>query len=219
MSERTWPNWNSLPKIISRSSPATPIHVWKDVAQLKPGNVMAGLISIIPIHVWKDVAQLKPVERAAFMSLHSNYPCLKGRGPIETWPAGWVIATTPSSAYPCLKGRGPIETRRLWLPRPATSYDPIHVWKDVAQLKLSQLPQSEIEKAAIHVWKDVAQLKHPGFGWGHPGGPAIHVWKDVAQLKPGQLSIQWSRQFPIHVWKDVAQLKRFKPARKGIKSI
>ena len=38
-----------------------------------------------------------------------RYPCLKGRGPIETHFAQG--GDKPDSHYPCLKGRGPIETQ------------------------------------------------------------------------------------------------------------
>ena len=133
MSERTWPNWNVW--YFSCLPDRRPyFHVWKDVAQLKRPLSAGGLPSRWrDFHVWKDVAQLKPFRRQGnFIHIGKAFPCLKGRGPIET--AVTYPAFSLESWFPCLKGRGPIETviRTVFA---EFVFDHFHVWKDVAQLK------------------------------------------------------------------------------------
>ena len=87
-----------------------------------------------------------------------DYPCLRRRGPIETWLRVISIRLRKSS-YPFLLRSGPIETSDKAFHN-RTLRDPIHVWEDVAQLKHGT-GNNRVNslRITIHVWEDVAQLK------------------------------------------------------------
>ena len=97
----------------------------------------------------------------------------------KTWPNWNDLINSETneedpSIYPCLKRRGPIETQAHKILE-VVKIIAIHVWKDVAQLKL-RLKDSvyPVGYLAIHVWKDVAQLKlrsiwwFPAIDWTYP---------------------------------------------------
>ena len=231
-----------------------PIHVWKDVAQLKPWQYTNSIIErLLSIHVWKDVAQLKHylcfvIHPESYRSIH----VWKDVAQLKPRLLNFLFIT--QGFYPCLKGRGPIETtiqssihffsfqlsmsEKTWPNWNASICClvkiwniSIHVWRDVAQLKQrpvnsfaepviypclkgrgpietrSLLCNSRI-RCPIHVWKDMAQLKHVPRSCHMLDQLPIHVWRDVAQLK--RLVTAFSGEFTrsIHVWRDVAQLKR-----------
>ena len=164
MSEKTWPNWNaclyeqikllSVPyPCLKRRGPietlsnidscahSRAIHVWKDVAQLKPCSALGthticilsmsektwpnwnqdGILRFClynqSIHVWKDVAQLKLIA-ARFTVQKKNALSMSEK----TWPNwnlfwGGLHPLYLILYYPCLKRRGPIETRNSLYPQ------------------------------------------------------------------------------------------------------
>ena len=154
MSEKTWPNWNTGGSDSPRSSSSS-IHVWEDVAQLKPGSSLRPPEARGAIHFCWEVAQLKPDRNKRQENDSEPYPCLRRRGPIETLKLREVLQTLYSihvwkdvaqlkhkiglhpfalTTYPCLKGRGPIET--VLCISISLMLLSIHVWKDVAQLNV-----------------------------------------------------------------------------------
>ena len=163
MSEKTWPNWNLFLPFPKINSVSPYFHVWKDVAQLKHhGYALAGKPGFFfaDFHVWKDVAQLKRQVLLGFLD--------------------WDL-----SIFPCLKRRGPIETPQSF-PILVPLSSNFHVWKDVAQLKHQIRDRiTPTMNHNFHVWKDVAQLKPVGdsLRFISVGYLDFHVWKDVAQLK------------------------------------
>ena len=106
MSERTWLHWNFInsPMMSSPSILSMSERTW--------------------LH-WN-----LPVDFRCWDKL-LHYPCLKGRGSIET--IYLLRYRLLRISYPCLKGRGSIETS--WYEGVSSKIQPIHVWKDVAPLK------------------------------------------------------------------------------------
>ena len=134
-----------------------------------------------------------------------RYPCLKRCGPIETFedytgPRRSLSLSMSEKTWPNWNGSIALIASGAWT---------IHVWRDVAQLKLKAWSiKVERVRRPIHVWKDVAQLKHNTY-W-HTTRVATLLsmsaktwpnWNSFGRVMGVMTSLS------IHVWKDVAQLK------------
>jgi len=208
MSERTWPNWNPL---LLKVAGSRIFHISMSERTWPNWNIgfrRAALNDLLNFHVWKDVAQLKRRLSGTFGMLALGFPCLKGRGPIETISKNLTARSTRQN---------------------------FHVWKDVAQLKPGCILPLKSRGLAISMSERTwPNWNGPRVVWSPIQPPYFHVWKDVAQLKPQIIWSIWScftismseRTWPnwnvsvadvriapmrtisyFHVWKDVAQLK------------
>ena len=107
------------------------IHFCEEVAQLKHSSQsLYGEVGNT-IHVWRDVAQLK---RHVEFHPQQVYVLSISAKKWPNWNINALAAACSTSVYPCLKRRGPIETQTVYSKEHAQGA-PIHVWKDVAQLK------------------------------------------------------------------------------------
>ena len=229
MSEKTWPNWNSI-TASKYSSPILSIHVWEDVAQLKQYSHNTDWRSHTSIHVWEDVAQLKLScmmwLRQSIWSIHVwedvaqlKLPYLKIHSyhflSIHVWED--VAQLKQVKAWNIVIGKGFLSMSEKTWPNwnsfiryvTFTPDVPIHVWEDVAQLKPSQFKLCRYPPQIIYpclrrrgpIETILSDVFHMA-----PDRP-IHVWEDVAQLKPRDFFLSVLLILAIHVWEDVAQLK------------